>query len=123
MGPKKWERAALGGSDGPKSRWFTEPRPEGWTEPVIVEWELTAEAWTDRHEHDEYAYVIEGQLFVESDGVTVEANRGDMVCVKAGSSGRYWAPVYARMLGIYSANPAGSPTTEMSFTRLDEGRS
>lgn len=123
MAPRKWERTPLvGRNEGPKGRWFTKPLPEGWTEPVIVEWELTAEVWTDRHEHDEYAYVIEGQLFVESDGVTVELNTGDMVCVPAGAIGRYWAPKYARMLGIYSPNPKGSPTTHMSFTRLDQDK-
>lgn len=123
MAPRKWARADLAGDEGPKLRWFTNPTPEGWTEPVIVEWELTAEAWTDRHEHDEYAYVIEGQLFVESNGVTVEVNKGDMVCVPAGATGRYWAPTYARMLGIYSANPTGVPTTHMSFTRLNHSNS
>ena len=119
MALRKWERTSLVAyDDGPKARWFTEPNPAGWTEPVISEWELTAEAWTDHHVHAEYAYVLDGQLFVECDGVTVEVNKGEMVCVPGGSTGRYWAPVYARMLGIYSANPTGTEMTRTKFERL-----
>lgn len=119
MALRKWERAGLTVyEDGPKGRWFTEPNPAGWTDPVISEWELTAEAWTDHHVHDEYAYVLDGQLYVECDGVTVEVNKGEMVCVPGGSTGRYWAPVYARMLGIYSANPTGAAMTKTKFERL-----
>lgn len=120
MSPRKWERTDLVSKGGPKGRWFTGPFPEGWTEPVIVEWELTAESWTDQHVHDEYAYILEGQLFVECNGVTVEATKGDMVCVPAGSTGRYWAPTYARMLGVYGANPTGEPIANVTFKRLDE---
>ena len=121
MAPRKWQRADLSGDDGgPKYRWFTEPNSSGWTDPVISEWELTAESWTDHHPYDEYAYVLDGQLFVECDGVTLEVNKGELACVPAGSTGRYWAPVYARMLGIYAANPEGGTTTEMSFERLSE---
>lgn len=120
MSLRKWERTDLISKGGPRNRWFTAPSAEGWTEPVIVEWELAGELWTDQHVHDEYAYVLEGQLFVECDGVTVEAKMGDMVCVPAGSIGRYWAPTYARMLGVYGDNPTGSPTTNATFKRLDE---
>ena len=88
MPPTKWQREDLGGSEGLKFRWFTAPSADGWTQPVISEWELTGEAWTDEHIHDEYAYVLEGALFVECDGVTVEAGKGDMVCVPGGSIGR-----------------------------------
>ena len=38
-----------------------------------MEWELKGESWTDWHPHIEYNFVIDGQLFVESGGVTVEA--------------------------------------------------
>jgi hypothetical protein len=65
----------------------------------MFEWELKAESWTDEHPHCEYNYVIEGQLFVDSGGVTVEALAGDVVRVPAGATGRYWAPRYARLLG------------------------
>ncbi len=122
MSPRKWERADLVGDGGPKSRWFTGPSAEGWLEPIIMEWELTGESWTDRHVHDEYAYVLEGHLFVECNGVTVEATKGELVCVPAGFTGRYWAPTYARMLGVYGANPTGAPMTHVTFKRLSEGQ-
>lgn len=124
MPPTKWDRLDLQGGDGPKNRWFTTPSDKGWTQPVIMEWELTAESWTDEHVHDEYAYVLEGTLLVECDGVTVEASTGEMVCVPGGSIGRYWAPVYARMLGIYAPNPQGIPMKHAAFEKLaaDEGR-
>ncbi|MFN0217323.1 MAG: cupin domain-containing protein [Hyphomicrobium sp.] len=119
MSPKKWERADLASSGGPKGRWFTKPSPDGWTDPIIIEWELTGESWTDCHVHNEYAYILEGQLFVECNGVTVEANRGDVVCVPGGATGRYWAPKYARMLGIYGPNPTGVPIANAVFKRLE----
>lgn len=118
MAPKKWQRSALVSNEGPKARWFTGPA-EVWTEPVIMEWELTGESWTDEHAHDEFAYVLEGQLFVESGGVTVEANEGDMVCVPAGSIGRYYAPKHARLLGIYGPNPHGEPMKNARFEKLN----
>lgn len=118
MAPMKWQKAALTGDDGPKVRWFTEPPAGAWSGPIISEWELTGEAWTDEHTHDEFAYVLEGQLHVESEGVTVVANVGDMVCVPAGSIGKYYAPQYARMLGIYGPNPDGAPMTNAKFEKL-----
>ena len=57
------------------------------SEPVLFEWELTGESWTDEHPHSEYNFVIEGQLLVESGGVTVEARTGDVVRVPAGAVG------------------------------------
>ncbi|WP_020180042.1 cupin domain-containing protein [Methylopila sp. M107] len=118
MGPTRWPRTELVEDDGPKNRWFTEPAAGGWSQPVIMEWELTAESWTDEHVHDEYAYVLQGVLFVECDGVTVEARTGDMVRVPGGSVGRYWAPDHARMLGIYAPNPDGVPMTNAVFEKL-----
>lgn len=118
MAPTKWSRAGLTGTGGPKSRWFIEPRPDGWSQPVIVEWELRGEAWTDLHVHDEYAYVLEGRLFVECDGVTLDATAGDLVRVPANSVGRYCAPEYARMLGVYAPNPDGHPVTQTKFEKL-----
>lgn len=118
MAPTIWKRTGLVDDGGPKTRWFTKPSTEGWTQPVMMEWELTGESWTDRHAHDEYAYVLEGTLFVDCDGVTVEASLGDMVRVPAGSIGRYWTPVYARMLGVYAPNPDGTPMTDAMFEKI-----
>jgi hypothetical protein len=72
-GPIKFSRTALRGHDKPKCRVIIPPAQGGWSEPALYEWELTAESWTDEHPHSEYNFVIEGQLFVEAGGVTVEA--------------------------------------------------
>jgi hypothetical protein len=45
---------------------------------------------------------------VTCDGDTVEVPAGSLVHTPAGSTGRYWAPNYARMLGIYGPNPSGA---------------
>jgi quercetin dioxygenase-like cupin family protein len=85
----------------------------------VFEWELRAESWTDEHPHTEYNYVIEGQVLIESAGVTVEANPGDLVRVPAGVVGRYWAPTYARLLAIYGPS-GGEPSRRLGYEKLDE---
>jgi mannose-6-phosphate isomerase-like protein (cupin superfamily) len=109
--PTKFSRTDLSGNDNPKCRVIMPAVPGGWSEPALFEWELTAESWTDEHPHSEYNFVIEGQLFVESGGVTVEAHTGDVVRVPAGAVGRYWAPKYARLLAIYGPSKGGSSRT------------
>ncbi len=116
--PKKFPQAGyVPRSGSPNCRSIVAPAPGGWTEPALFEWELRAEAWTDEHPHTEYNYVIEGQLFVESDGVTVEAGPGDVVQVPAGAIGKYWAPAYARMLAIYGPS-AGAPSRKLHYEKL-----
>ncbi len=102
-----------------KCRTIIPPTPGGWSEPALFEWELTAESWTDEHPHTEYNFVIEGQLFVESGGVTIEALAGDVVCVPAGAVGRYWAPKHARLLAIYGPSD-GSPSRKLGYRQLTE---
>jgi uncharacterized cupin superfamily protein len=102
-------------ADGPAHRWFNRPDSGRWYQPVLSEWELRAAHWTDRHEHDELNYVLEGELHVESDGVTVVGRAGDVVRVLGGSTGHYWTPSYARMLAVYGPNPDGTLTTESSY--------
>jgi quercetin dioxygenase-like cupin family protein len=89
----------------------------GWVEPIFTEWELTAQSWSDQHPHAEYVFVLEGQLFIESDGTTVECLPGDFVQVPADAVGRYWAPEYARMISVYGPNPEGR---ESRFFGLDK---
>jgi len=115
--PIKFARSELSGHDEPKCRVIRPPAPGGWSEPVLHEWELTAESWTDVHPHSEYNFVIEGQLFVESGGLTVEARAGDLVQVPAGAVGRYWAPKYARLLAIYGPSN-GEPSSRLGYERL-----
>ena len=117
--PTKFSRAELTGRDEPKCRTIMAPVQSAWSEPVMFEWELTAESWTDQHPHSEYNFVIEGQLFVESGGVTVEAQAGDVVRVPAGAVGRYWAPAYARLLAIYGPNK-GEPSRRLGYQKLNK---
>lgn len=104
---------------GPKCRAIIAPAQGGWSEPAVFEWELRAEAWTDEHPHSEYNFVIEGQLFVESGGVTVEARAGDVVRVPPGTAGRYWSPTYARLLAIYGPSQ-GEPSRRLGYEKLND---
>jgi len=115
--PTKFSRTDLAGRDRPKGRVILPPAPGGWSEPALFEWELTAESWTDQHPHSEYNFVIEGQLFVEAGGVTLEAQKGDIVRVPAGAVGHYWAPKYARLLAIYGPSD-GSPSRTLGYEKL-----
>jgi mannose-6-phosphate isomerase-like protein (cupin superfamily) len=117
--PTKFSRSGLSGNDKPKCRVIVPPPAQGgWSEPALFEWELTSESWTDQHPHCEYAFVIEGQLLVESGGVTIEALAGDVVRVPAGAVGRYWAPTYARLLSIYGPSK-GEPSRNLGYERLN----
>ena len=118
--PIRIARTEFPADDQPRCRAIT-PRPQGgWSEPVLSEWELRAESWTDQHPHTEYTFVIEGHVFIESGGVTVEARAGDVVCVPAGAVGRYWAPAYARLLAIYGPSDGG-PGGAVDYRKLDDG--
>lgn len=117
LAPQKFPKSPYRDED-PKCRFITHPKEGGWTDPVLMVWELTGESWTDEHAHDEYAYVIEGQLFVESGGVTVEANEGDTVRVPTGTVGHYYAPKYARIFGVYGPNLTGEPVKSLSYKKL-----
>lgn len=118
--PTKFSRTDSNGHDKPKCRVIIAPVQGGWSEPALFEWELTGESWTDEHPHSEYNFVIEGQLFVEAGGVTVEAQRGDVVRVPAGAVGRYWAPKYARLLAIYGPSKGG-PSRTPYYEKLSSG--
>jgi quercetin dioxygenase-like cupin family protein len=115
--PLKIPRAALGGHDQPRCRTILPATPGGWREPAMFEWELSAESWSDEHSHTEYNFVIEGELYVEAAGVTVQAHAGDVVRVPAGTPGRYWAPRYARLLAIYGPSNGG-PSRSLGYERL-----
>jgi mannose-6-phosphate isomerase-like protein (cupin superfamily) len=115
--PIKYARTELAADGQLTCRAIIPPVQGGWSEPVLHEWELRAESWTDQHPHSEYNFVIEGQLFVESGGVTVEAQAGDLIHVPAGAAGRYWAPEYARLLAIYGPSK-GEPSTSLGYAKL-----
>jgi mannose-6-phosphate isomerase-like protein (cupin superfamily) len=117
--PTKFLRTEFSGERVPKCRTIIPPVHGGWSEPALFEWELRSESWTDEHPHTEYNFVIEGQLFVESGGVTVEANAGDTVKVPAGAPGKYWAPKYARLLAIYGPSE-GQQSSSLGYEKLRE---
>ena len=77
-------------------------------EPAFFEWELHAQEWSDEHPHDEYAYVLDGELHVTVQGTTVVAAAGALVRVPAGTRGHYAAPVFARILSVYGPRPPGA---------------
>lgn len=118
--PTKFPRTEFVARSGPNCRAIIPPVPSGWTEPSLFEWELKAESWSDEHPHSEYNYVIEGRLFVESGGVTVEAGPGDLVRVPPGVVGKYWAPTYARLLAIYGPSK-GEPSRSLGYEKLTTG--
>lgn len=105
-----------------RARWIVPPRQEGWAGYAISEWELIGAGFADHHPHDENAFVLAGELHVEVDGTAVVARAGDNVRVPAGTTGRYWAPEYARMLGIYGPNPGGEPSEYLEYWEIDEQR-
>jgi hypothetical protein len=77
----------------PRSCRFINSHPEGpWDDFILSEW-------------------------VESGGETVILKPGDSARVNPGRKGRYWAPVYARMVTIYGPNPEG--TESHSFRYLE----
>ena len=119
--PTKFPRTEPDAARAPKCRTIVPPSPGGWSEPVLFEWELAAESWTDQHPHSEYNFVIEGELFVESGGVTVQARTGDVVRGPAGAVGRYWAPRYARLLAIYGPSQ-GEPSQRLGYHKLADGK-
>lgn len=115
--PTLLRKTGPSGGDRAQCRTIQAPVKGGWSEPALFEWELRAEAWTDEHPHTEYNFVIEGCLFVESGGVTVEAHAGDVVLVPAGAIGKYWAPEYARLLAIYGPS-AGGTSRQLGYEKL-----
>jgi ethanolamine utilization protein EutQ (cupin superfamily) len=88
-------------------------------ELMIGEWSLTAAAWTDRHQHEETNWVLEGELHVTCDGRHEVAAAGSAVIVPAGSLARYEAPTYARMLFVYGPSRDGHAMTDGRYEDLD----
>ncbi len=105
-------------SSTPPGRTIIDSNPAGWHGVALTEWGLTGAEWTDRHPHEEINYVLEGELHVESEGRTIVAFTGDTVRVTPGSTGRYFAPVHARMLAIYGPNPEGLASDSFAYRKL-----
>ncbi|WP_413098447.1 cupin domain-containing protein [Streptomyces sp. Inha503] len=105
-----------------RSRWIKRPETGGWNDYSISEWELIGAGFSDHHPHDETNLVLAGELHVEVNGVEVIGRAGDSVVVPAGSTGRYWAPRYARMVGIYGPNPDGIASQYLEYWEAGDSR-
>ncbi|WP_423184976.1 cupin domain-containing protein [Arthrobacter sp. NyZ413] len=107
-------------TDRPRLRCrFITSQPIGqWDDFILSEWELEACEWEDVHPHTETNYLLEGELHVESDGETVILKPGDSARVNADRTGRYWAPVYARMVTIYGPNPTGAESHSFVYREI-----
>lgn len=103
---------------GMRTRWIIPPTSKGRRSTfALAEWELEKAIWTDLHHHDEVNVVVEGELKVTVGNETVIARSGDMVRVAAGQLGRYSAPSYARMIGIYGPS-SGKPDECFAYEQL-----
>lgn len=91
---------------------------DAWSDFILSEWELEACSWVDFHPHSETAFVLEGELHIESEGETVILKPGDSARVNPGHLGRYSAPVYARMMTIYGPNPEGKESHSFQYSEL-----
>lgn len=89
-----------------------------WGDLILSEWELEACGWEDFHPHSETNFVLEGELHVQSEGKTVILRPGDSARVNPGQLGRYWAPVYARMVTTYGPNPEGVESHSFRYFEL-----
>jgi quercetin dioxygenase-like cupin family protein len=87
-------------------------------ELVIGEWSLTAAAWTDRHQHEETNWVLEGELHVTCDGRTEVIGPGHAVIVPPGVLARYEAPVHARMIFVYGPSADGHAMADGRYEEL-----
>ncbi|MEV8569592.1 cupin domain-containing protein [Streptomyces sp. NPDC051322] len=103
-----------------RSRWIKRPERSGWDSYAISEWELSAAGFMDLHPHDETNLVLAGELHVEVNGVEVVGRAGDWIDVPAGSTGRYWAPHYARMVAIYGPNPDGAASEYLEYWEIGD---
>jgi ethanolamine utilization protein EutQ (cupin superfamily) len=85
----------------------------------IVDWTLLRQETSDVHPYDEFAYVLEGELVMESGGASVTVTAGQVGMVPAGSIGRYWTPGFVRMISLGGPNPSAAPSTFFGFRPLD----
>ncbi len=106
-----------------RSRWIVAPKAKGWDSYAISEWELIGAGFADHHPHDEISLILAGELHIEVDGTEVVGRAGDSIRVPAGSTGRYWAPRYARMMGVYGPNPAGAESHYFEYWEIDASAS
>lgn len=93
-------------------------RPIATEQLVVGEWSLSSAAWTDRHQHEETNWVLEGELHVTCDGRTAIVRPGHAVIVSPGALARYEAPIFARMLYVYGPSSDGHAMTDGGYEEL-----
>jgi quercetin dioxygenase-like cupin family protein len=93
-------------------------RPVATDQLVVGTWSLTAAAWTDRHQHEETNWVLEGELHVTCDQRTEIVRAGQAVIVPPGTRARYAAPVHARMLFVYGPSSDGHAAFDTAYEEL-----
>lgn len=101
-----------------RTRLITPESLDRWEGFALSEWELSGAAWEDFHPHSETNLVLEGELHIECAGRTVVLGPGDSARVNAGRTGRYSAPVYARMIAIYGPNPDGLESDAFKYSEI-----
>ena len=87
-------------------------------ELVVGVWSLAAAAWTDRHQHEETNWVLEGELHVTCGTRSEIVRPGQAVIVPPGTLARYAAPVYARMVFVYGPSGDGHAMAEGRYEEL-----
>jgi quercetin dioxygenase-like cupin family protein len=93
-------------------------RPIATEQLVVGEWSLRSAAWSDRHQHEETNWVLEGELHVTCDGRTAIVRPGQAVIIPPGALARYEAPNFARMLYVYGPSDDGHAMTDGSYEEL-----
>jgi mannose-6-phosphate isomerase-like protein (cupin superfamily) len=93
-------------------------RPIATEQLVVGEWSLRSAAWSDRHQHEETNWVLEGELHVTCDSRTAIVRPGQAVIVPRGELARYEAPIFARMLYVYGPSDDGHAMTDGSYEEL-----
>lgn len=89
-----------------------------WTGFIMSEWELKEAIWQDRHPHEEFNLVIEGELHLTCDDQTVILKAGDAATVAPGKLGVYTAPKFAKMVTVYGPNPSGAESIDFAYQDL-----
>lgn len=104
---------------GNRGRFITDsPQSGSWTEPILSAWELDRAAWTDRHQHTEFNFLVDGELEVECSGEILVLRAGDSVEIAAGEVATYRAREYARMVAVYGPNPLGLASSDFRYESI-----
>ncbi|MGY1745553.1 cupin domain-containing protein [Blastococcus sp. SYSU D00695] len=116
--PELLERVELPGA-APRYRFGHATATGAWDSLVLGEWELRAQQQEVTHPFVHFVFVLEGTLLGTSDGQTAAAGAGTMLEIAAGTTVRWGAPSFARVLEIDGPNRAGARSAVGEVTSLD----